>query len=369
MGLPKHFVITCVIRSVRRPVVLALAILMSACVTPGGDRAGAPSSEGALPVATQATIAPASTCGRGRPPSTGVMFEPAEANIGSRDLTICDVAGGWSMVVPQGWYERPSRQHGREIMSYDPAGIDNSGSVPGPGQLLVRLQMYPNLHGLSPAAFAAATPLGLDFPTIRTQKQVTIAGQPAELYEVGNVSRPTPDWPETTLLWYLRSPFFADRMVVISLDRAESALRAEGERIAASLRFFQPTPISFVPKVSRAEAIARVTSQSGLALTRIEAKLVLRKELQATGQFGIDWYTDPDALTWVVVYAGTGIHQQRFGGVPFRLLPVTPAPTAPCLSGLVIFPADAEAGSQIGPGCNTQSPWPTWFDSLVDHGP
>jgi hypothetical protein len=298
------------------------------------------------------------------------MFEPVEANIGSLDLTICDVAGGWSMVVPPQWFERPSRQHGREIMSYDPAGMDNSGSIPGPGQILVRLQMYQNPNGLGPAAFAAAVPMGVHFPNVRTHRQVTIAAQPADLYELENVSRPSPDWPETTLLWYLRSPFFADRMVVISLDRPESALRAEGERIVASLRFFQPTPLSFVPKVSRGDAIARVTSQPGLALTRIESKLVLRKELQATGQFGIDWYTDPDALAWVVVYAGSGIRQQNFGGVPFRFLPSTPAPTQPpCLSGLVIFPADGEAGSQIGPGCNAQSSWPAWFDTLIDHGP
>jgi hypothetical protein len=367
--LPKHCLTSCVIRSVGRPVVLALAILLFGCTT-NGEQVGARPSERALPVATQAPVASASTCGRGRPPSTGVMFEPVEANIGSRDLTICDVAGGWSMVVPPQWFERPSRQHGREIMSYDPAGMDNSGSIPGPGQILVRLQMYQNPNGLDPAAFAVALPMGVHFPTVRSQRQVTIAGQPAELYELGNVSRTSPDWPETTLLWYLRSPFFADRMVVISLYRPESALRAEGERIVASLRFFQPTPLSFVPKVSRGDAIARVTSQPGLALTRIESKLVLRKELQATGQFGIDWYTDPDALTWVVVYAGSGIHQQRFGGVPFRFLPSTPAPTqAPCLSGLVIFPADGEAGSQIGPGCNAQSSWPTWFDSLIDHGP
>jgi hypothetical protein len=296
------------------------------------------------------------------------MFEPAKANLSAGDLTVCDAAGGWSMVMPQGWFERPSRQHGREIMSYDPAGMDNSGSMPGPGQILVRLQMIQNPSGLDPVAFAAM-PIGGIHELIRGHRRVTVAGEPAELYEVGNIPPSSPDHPETTLFWYLRSPFFADRMVVISLARPESTLRAEGERIVASLRFFQPTPISFIPTVSRADAIARVTSRPELALTRIEAKLVLRKELEATKRFGIDWYSDPDALAWVVVYAGSGIHQQSFGGVPSSLLLSTPAPTpGPCLSGLVVFPADGEPGSSIGPGCDTRSSWPSWFDALIDRG-
>ncbi|HEV8655168.1 MAG TPA: hypothetical protein VGR85_06625 [Candidatus Limnocylindria bacterium] len=267
--------------------------------------------------------------------------------------------------MPQAWFERPSQQHGREIMSYDPARTESSGGVPGREQILVRLQMVQNPTGLAPAAFAA-TPFGGIWEKVRDQKQVTIAGQPAELYEVGNIPPSSPDQPETTLFWYLRSPFFADRMVRVSLARPDAALRAEGERIVASLRFFQPTPINFVPTVSRAAAIARVTSRAELVLTRIEAKLVLRKELEATKQFGTEWWSDPDALAWVVVYAGTGIHQQNFG--PGFRLNGTPAPPPPCLSGLVIFPADGESGSQIGPGCNPGSSWPTWFDSLIDHG-
>ena len=279
---------------------------------------------------------------------------------------MCDLAGGWSMVVPQAWFERPSQQHGREIMSYDPARMESSGGIPGREQILVRLQMVQNPTGLTPAAFAA-TPFGGIREMIRDQKRVMIAGQAAELYEVGNIPPSSPDQSETTLFWYLKSPFFADRMVLVSLARPDAALRAEGERIVASLRFFQPTPINFVPTVSRAAAITRATSRAALILTRIEAKLVLRKELEATKRFGADWWSDPDALTWVVVYAGTGIYQVNFGPV-FRPPNAPPAPTpAPCLSGLLIFPADGESGSQIGPGCDTGSSWPTWFDSLIDH--
>jgi hypothetical protein len=345
-------------------VAAAVALLLTACATPQSEQESGALSGTAL-VTSESTPAPAPSCDRLRPRTTGVAYEPATPNLGSGDITVCDLAGGWSMVVPQAWFERPSQQHGREIMSYDPARTESSGGVPGREQILVRLQMVQNPTGLAPAAFAA-TPFGGIWEKVRDQKQVTIAGQPAELYEVGNIPPSSPDQPETTLFWYLRSPFFADRMVRVSLARPDAALRAEGERIVASLRFFQPTPINFVPTVSRAAAIARVTSRAELVLTRIEAKLVLRKELEATKQFGTEWWSDPDALAWVVVYVGTGIHQQNFG--PGFRLNGTPAPPPPCLSGLVIFPADGESGSQIGPGCNPGSSWPTWFDSLIDHG-
>jgi hypothetical protein len=338
-------------------VALLCAFLLSSCVAGDRQADASPMPDGALarPPSDAAPSLPA--CDRGRPSSTGVMFETAVVNAGGGDLTVCDELGGWSMAVPSGWFERLSRQRGREIMSFDPAELENSGSLPPPGHVLVRLQMIQNLDGLAPAAFAAALIGGIR-ETIRSHQRVTVAGQPAGLYEVGNSPPSSPDHPETTLLWYLRSPFFTDRMVVISLTRPESPLRSEGERIVTSLRFFRPQPLSFIPRVSRAEAIARATSRYGQSLTRIEAKLVLRKELQATNRFGIDLYSDPDALAWVVVYAGSGIPQVRFGGVPPRLLSTSAPSQAPCLSGLLIFPADAEPGSTIGPGCDTSSAWP-----------
>jgi hypothetical protein len=349
-------------------VLMLCAILLSACATPDRQADAPPTPDMAL-TSVPSVAAPAlPACDRGRSPSTGVMFETAVVNAGGSDLTVCDEAGGWSTVVPSGWFERPSRQHGREIMSYDPATMENSGSLPPPGHVLVRLQMIQNLDGLAPAAFAVSLIGGIR-ETIRSHQRVTVAGQPAELYEVGNSPPSSPDHPETTLLWYMRSPFFTDRMVVISLARPESTLRSAGERIVTSLRFFRPRPLSFMPRLSRAEAIASVSSRYGQSLTRIEAKLVLRKELQATKRFGIDLYSDPDALAWVVVYAGTGLTQVRFGGVPPRFLSTSaPSQEPPCLSGLLIFPADAEPGSTIGPGCDTRSAWPAWFEALPDHG-
>jgi hypothetical protein len=251
-------------------------------------------------------------------------------------------------------------------MSYDPNGmLSNGGSNPPADGVFVRLQMMQNPERLDAAAFAT-WPVIARTPNAREHRQVIVAGRSAEFYAVPSYWSPS----ETDLVWFVKSPFFDDRMVVVTVVRAESPLRAEAERLVTSLRFFDPAPINLTPALTRAEAIARVTSRSGLSLTRIEAKLILRKELGAPSRFGYDFYTDPDALTWVVAYAGTGIHPVRVGGIHIDRGPnaPTPAPTpGPCLSTVEVFPADGMIGSTHGGGCDLQS-WPGWFDALVDRG-
>jgi hypothetical protein len=56
---------------------------------------------------------------------------------GGRDRHIEDVDGGWSLDAPASWFDRPSAQHGREIMSYDPTGMDNDGNMPPLGGALL----------------------------------------------------------------------------------------------------------------------------------------------------------------------------------------------------------------------------------------
>ena len=293
------------------------------------------------------------------------MAQRATVNATGSTLVICDRAGGWSLSLPAGWFDRPSSQHGREIFSYDPTGMDNDGNNPPAEGVSIRLQMMQNPRGLDPAAFMHQYSGG---PRVLDQRSVTLAGQPAELVAVRSL------WSDaaTELLWYLRSPYFLDRVVALHLVRPESPLRADAERLVSSLRFFPPTPISFIPVVTRAEAIARVMSRPELTLTRIEAKLVLRKELEAAIGRGTDFYTDPDALTWVIAYAGTGIFRSGPGALRIpgtqSAPPPPPTPQPVCLSTFVAFPADGEIGSTIGPGCDTTSSWPAWFDGLVDHG-
>src|SRR5438874_5379993 len=238
-------------------------------------------------------------------------------------------------------------------MSYDPTGMDNEGNTPPPGGMFLRLQMQPNPDRLDAASFLRAQGQGSGSGVLE-HSQVVVAGQPAELYLV---RQPLPigmAYLEKTLSWYLRSPFFDDRMVVISAVPGDSQLRADVERIVGSLHFAKPAAVNLTPTISRADALARVLSRPGLVVDRIESKLVLYKELEATNQFGRSGMDDPDSLVWVVVYSGKGIALPR-GGPP----PLSSGPTKtlePCVWAWEVFHADAAPGSS-GIGCNRFT-WP-----------
>ena len=288
---------------------------------------------------------------------------PAIANTTASYRKTCHRAGGWSLELPPGWFERWSVQHGREIMSYNPEGMYlNSGSSPNPGQVHLRLQMIQNPEHRTPAEFQAFMNRGGVF--VRDQHRVTIAGQPAESYTIWQSEIPPFAHLETKLQWYVRSPYFDDRIVVVTAQPADSPFRAEAERLVASVRFFQPTAVNLVPTISRSEIITRVMSRPGLGLTRIEAKLVFRKDLDATGKLGRDFSSDPDALAWVVAFAGTGIHVMYFGPGPGGHRPAADA----CLSTVDVYPADDEPAMTASGGCDTKSEWPSWFDSLPNRG-
>ncbi len=315
-----------------------------------------------------ATPAGAVNCPAAGPPVSNAFPPPAIANTTAAYRTTCDRAGGWSVELPAGWFERSSAQHGREIMSYDPAGMYfGGGSYPDPGQVFMRLQMMQNPERFTPADFQAFMDRG-GGRLIREQHEATIAGQPAESYTIWESQIPPFTYLETKRYWYVRSPFFDDRMVVITATPADSPLHALAEQLVASLRFFQPTAVNLVPTVSRPQILARISSRPGLTLTRIEAKLVFRKDLDATGKLGRDFYSDPDALAWVVAYAGAGIHGMNFGG-PF-IVGGSAAPRKPevCLSTYDIYPADDQPAMTAAGGCDTRSAWPAWFDSLPNRG-
>jgi hypothetical protein len=292
----------------------------------------------------------------------------AVANKTATHALTCDRAGGWALQLPPGWFERWSNQHGREIMSYDPTGsYFNDGSYPEPNQIFIRLQMMQNPDHFTPAEFQSFLNRG-GGRLVREQHQVAIAGQPAEAYTIWQSEIPPYAYLETRVDWYVRSPFFDDRMVVITARSADSPLRSEAERLVASLRFFQPTAVNLIPTISRSEILARVSSRPGLVPTRIEAKLVLRKDLDATGQLGRDLYSDPDALAWVIAYAGAGIHRMGSGGPFIPGGATAPRPPEACLSTVDIYPADSLPGMAALGGCDTKSAWPTWFDALPDRG-
>jgi hypothetical protein len=298
--------------------------------------------------------------------SCGSLDDAAQSGAlaGGRERHVVDVDGGWSLDAPSTWFDRPSAQHGREIMSYDPTGMDNDGNTPPPGAIFLRLQMQPNPDRLDAAAFLRARGQGSGTGVLE-HDQFLIAGQPTELYLIRQQLPSEFARLEKTLYWYLKSPYFDDRMVVISAVPGDSPLRADVERIVRSLRFAQPAAVNLTPTISRADALARVLSRPGLAVDRIEAKLVLYKELEATNQFGRSGMDDPDSLVWVVVYSGKGIPNFLHGPPP-----MTTGPTStpePCVWAWEVFHADSSPGS-TGFGCNPRFTWPEWFAGLPDHG-
>ena len=298
--------------------------------------------------------------------SCGALRDESRSGVlaGGPDRHIVDIEGGWSLDVPSSWFDRPSRQHGREVMSYDPTGMDNDGNMPPLGGAVLRLQMQQNPDRLDAADFLRIRGLGVG-PDVLERLQPLIAGQPAEFYSVRHTFPVEMRREEATLFWFLKSPFFDDRIVVISGVPGDSALRTEMEQIVASLRFSQPASVNLTPTISRADALARVLSHPGLVVDRIEAKLVLWKELEATNQFGRSGMDDPDSLVWIVVYSGKGIQ------IPIHVPPPSTAGPSwtpePCLWAFEDFHADTSVGSS-GVGCNSRFTWPPWFDALPDHG-
>jgi hypothetical protein len=282
---------------------------------------------------------------------------------GSRDRHIVDVEGGWSLDAPSSWFDRPSAQHGREIMSYDPTGMDNDGNMPPLGGALLRLQMQQNPDRLDAADFLRIRGLGVGRDVLERRRPI-IAGQPAEFYSVRHTFPVEMQRQEATLFWFLRSPFFDDRVVVISAVPGDSQLRADLERIVGSLHFAKPAAVNLTPTISRADALARVLSRPGLVVDRIEAKLVLYKELEATNQFGRSGMDDPDSLVWVVVYSGKGIPNFLHGHPPMTT--GSTATPEPCVWAWEVFHADTSPGSS-GFGCNPRFTWPDWFVGLPDH--
>src|SRR2546428_676263 len=217
------------------------------------------------------------------------------------------------------------------------------------------------------------TTLGLNPPPERAQplaggRFVIGRGGEADLFDSAAWWRQVPPSPppvggklEPTLYWYVRSPYFDDRMVVIHAVPAASPLRAEVERIVASLRFSPPTPVVLKPLVSRQQAIEQATAidhNLGATITRVEAKLVLYKEWERANASGRSFVTDPDMLVWVVVRAGRGLYCGMGGPLG--------ASTRECHVSFNVLPA--RPPDQVGV-FGTMPAWPAWFDQLTDLDP
>ena len=267
--------------------------------------------------------------------------------------------GGWSAVMPKSWYRRDAPLHGSEFLSYDPEGMDSSGNAPPTGETRVVLRMENDYGAADLRTFAStypAGPMGKNDLGADTQ----VAGQPA--YTTTFVSAQPPPWNAPMRIWFLRSPYFVDRVVTVT---ATNTRMQEVDAIVQSLRFFKPAPPAALT-VTRAEVIAKYSkpSFSATRVDRVEAKLVRWKDYEkARGGFR-SYTNDPDELTWVVIVYGE-IKAQGGRGGPLRV--TTPDPNATPQTFKYETHAFSATGAEGGMyGCCGPDGRPTWFDTLVD---
>ena len=334
------------------------ALVLVSCGSLADDQQG-----GAL-AGSKATAAPTQTAGRPvGAPATG-------------DVRVKDDFGGWSIDRPATWFDRPQGMLGRAIRNYD---FTPNDFPPPPGGVGLALSLVIvrsgeeqlDLEGFADRQVWTATCTACR--RILERREVTIAGQPAKFFSVSQ-NQPSPlDQLEPHLYWLVRSPFFADRVLVITGGPAALPGREELERIVASIQFFRPAPPILVPTRTKAELIASVIA-TGATITRINAKLMLNREFEraynavlgaaASGPTAAYSGTDPDTLVWVVAFTGSGFTPTK-GGPPGFGATRTPTPWAWSIAVLPAREPYGWSGPSMG---GPEATWPAWFDQLVDRG-
>jgi hypothetical protein len=311
---------------------------------------------------SKATSAPTQTAGRPvGAPATG-------------DVRVRDDFGGWSIDRPATWFDIPQALHGTAVRNLA-FGMNDFPPPPGSVGLGLRMETArPGEEGLDLESFAGRrvwTATCAACRKILERGDLTIAGQPAKFFSVYQ-NQPTPlEQFEPHLYWLVRSPFFNDRVVVITGGPATSPGREDLERIVATIQFFQPASPILVPARTKAEVMTSMFG-AGLNITRFEAKLMLNREFEGayndvlrastSGPTASYSGTDPDTLVWVVAYTGSGFTPMK-GGPPGSGATRTLTPWA---WGMSVVPAREPYG-WAGPSFGgPEATWPAWFDQLVD---
>jgi hypothetical protein len=293
--------------------------------------------------------------------------------------------GGWSIDVPDGWFERPTPL-GIAIGS---ANFDAS-IFPSKTEVRVSVRLLNYYDGGDLQAYArrnvwVATCAACT--KVLESARIVIGGQDAEFYSVYQ-NQPKPfDELEPGLYWLVRSPFFADRVVVVTAIPGAGPLRPMAERIVSTLQFYKPAPPDLTPTKTRQQVIASFM-QNGWTITGIEAKLMrfqdwelaFNESLRAAANGGPSGTrslsTAPDTLVWVVAFTGSGFTPPKaYGPGPGSIGPpgtgaITPRASARLWSW-AIHVTPARAPYDWGCPCfgGPEVTWPAWFDQLVDLDP
>jgi hypothetical protein len=297
---------------------------------------------------------------------------------------ITNDSGGWSIDIPDDWHDRPEQALlGHSIGSAQPDGLVFPPPKTG---MSLGLRVLMNYDGADLRTFARGN-VWIATCTACTQvlesAHLVLGGQDAELYSVRQ-NQPLPmDELEPRLYWLVRSPFLADRVVVITATPAASPLRPMAERIVSTLQFYRPAQPDLTPTKTRQQVIASFM-QNGSTITRIEAKLMryqdwerayndsLRAAASGGGPTGMrSVSTDPDSMVWVVAFTGSGFTPPKaYGPGPGsigRASPLAPTPTPRLWSWAIsVEPAREPYGWSCPCFGGPEKTWPSWFDQLVD---
>ena len=266
--------------------------------------------------------------------------------------------GGWSVVYPSTWFRRAQPMRGSDFLSYQP-DLDFSGNLPPPGEVRVVVQLLPNFDGLDPRAYASTTPRA---GQITQERDVPIAGQPGFTNAIRLNMAQQPPWPTDTRNWFVRSPYFNDRMLVIQASPAD-ALASDVAALVASIRFAPPVVAPVTP-ISRAQVTAKYATPvfPVLRADRIEAKLVTWKEYELAAASFHSGVHDPEQLVWLVLITG----EVAFPGHIPAPGPAQTAQPARTTHPWALFTVDAISGEGMGLSCCGPDARPKWFDGLTD---
>lgn len=352
---------------------VVLAFTMMSCGTTLGEAEGQAAHAGAPAVTHSPTPTP------GRP-----IGSPAPDAI-----RITDDQGGWSIDAPNNWFHQPAAPYrgGHGFTSYDTA----TTSIPSKTGVSVNVQLMWDWNGDAKdlrtfAERSVWTATCVACRKVLETQRLTLAGQDAEFYVVEQ-NQPFPlDELEPRLFWLLRSPYFADRVLVIQAVPRASPLRPAVERMVSTLQLFRPAPPDLRPTKTRQRVVDEFRA-GDRTITRVEAKLMRWQDWEtahnaalraAAGMSGgptaAHGAIDPDLIVWVVAMNGT-FEQLRKGPAPGpgSIGPpganATPAPAERLMHWRISVVPAREPYSWGGPSFGgPESTWPAWFDQLVDVG-
>jgi hypothetical protein len=302
-------------------------------------------------------------------------------------MRVTDDHGGWSIDAPKDWFDHPVTPPwggGHGISSYDPA----TSSIPLKTGMNVNVQLMwdwnddaTDLRTFAERRVWIATCLACR--KVLETRHLTVAGQAADFYVVEQNQPPPFDELEPRLFWLLKSPYVADRVLVIQAVPGASVLRATVEQMVSTLQLFKPAPPDLTPTKTRQRVIDEFRARDG-TVTRVEAKLMRWREWEAAynavlrarsavsgGPSAAYGGRDPDVLVWVVAVTGT-FEELRMGPPPGPGSIGPPGANATPMARslrhwrISVVPA-REPYTWGGPSeSGPETTWPSWFDQLVD---